>query len=182
MKWWKSTRKTKPCPVETHRPGRVAPRGLRPWHVCIEYAATQETPWLLSSMREGAANRNRQKALINPGESDHLIVPMMALITPEERRCSTDKRNEATRTAHRSGAIVETKLFRVARKHVHHQYVLRVDGRAGAVCVNSASTVLRGGRPVRGASTRHPAGTEAQAEAVFRHIADRIAALLEAQE
>jgi hypothetical protein len=149
----KSTRKTKACPIGTHRPGQVAPRSLRPWHVCTECAATHETPWLLSCMREGVANRNREKTLTNPGESEHLIVPMMALITPEERRCSTDKRNEATRTAHSSGIVVETKSLRVVWKHVH-QYMFCVDGRAGAVCINSASTVLRGGCPARGTPTR----------------------------
>ncbi len=37
---------------------------------------------MLSWTREGVANRNRKKMLISLGESDYLIVPTMALITP----------------------------------------------------------------------------------------------------
>ncbi len=57
---------------------RVALRGLRPWHVCTDSTATQETLFVLPRRGEGAGNCNRKEAFIRDRESDYFVVLKMA--------------------------------------------------------------------------------------------------------
>ena len=102
---------------------------------------------------ESPNNRNREKGLIGGRESDYLIVPMKAGNAAGGKEVTCVHAGQGHTGRAQSRKTVLTKLARIVRKETSKRRNVW-----GAVCVNSASTVLRGGCPARGTSTRRRMG------------------------